>query len=34
MKEELKVKVKKKVIEEEGGESENDYVQMNWKRKK
>ena len=35
MKEELKVKVKKKAIDEEGGESENDesdYVQMSWKR--
>ena len=32
MKEELKVKVKKKAIDEEGGESESDYVQMSWKR--
>ena len=32
MKEELNVKVRKKAIDEEGGESESDYVQMSWKR--
>ena len=26
------VKVRKKMRDEEGGESESDYVQMNWKR--